>query len=169
VQEKGEEQLTTTTNDMGISPWQSTCLVLLGMILAVWIDEGNDESNRTTTNCQSTQKVQSFTPTAVERFRNGETPTKTTVDYVTVLDAENERQERIKTIQTQAKTEWNNALESSNSGFAINYLRDPMGFIERFQNCVNHKDCYIMYQHVSKTGGTFTESITYFLDHFTNE
>jgi hypothetical protein len=167
-----------------ISPWQSTCLILLGAILAVWFDEGSNNrmqlSIQNNHNCESILKpsssstASSTTPLppplypVTDRFSNeqeyditanGATGNDggTAVDYMTVLEAVTVRQQQLLTIQTQAKQKWNQALstaKTSQHDSVINYLRDPVRFIERFQTCVNHKDCYIMYQHVSKTGGT---------------
>ena len=127
---------------MAPSPWQSVCLVLLGAILAVWVDEGSTDGAVECLGSTFTTTVDGNN--AASGWLNAGQPVTVTENK---RATPSEQQ-----MFLEAEERWNEAVEHF-QGAALNYLRDPKGFIERFQNCVNDPHCYIMYHHVSKTGG----------------
>ena len=120
---------------MGISTWQSVCLVLLGAILAVCLDEG------------SNQIVEFGCPTIATTESTANNPTMLETGLNTIGDP---------VLEATAESQWINATSGLN-GVPLNYLRDPKGFIARFQSCTIDPHCHVMYHHVSKTGGTTLE------------
>lgn len=123
---------------MGISPWQSVCLVLSGAILAVWMDQGNSPPRLV--ECPSTTTL-NYRHAAEDRAK-----------LKALLEDEKNSVEGVDKVAKMAADKWTK-VAAATQGTPLNFLRDPHGFIERFQDCVGDPDCHIMYHHVSKTGG----------------
>lgn len=129
---------------MGISPWQSVCLVLLGAILAVWIDDGSTTTEQIL-ECAPTRPSLMVDPSvATENLQQStDLLEKNTDKIVDSFDTQ---------ITEEAALRWNqNVLQSK--GQSLNYLRDPKAFVDRFEECAVDPQCHIMLHHVSKTGG----------------
>lgn len=134
------------THTMGISTWQSVCLFLLGAILAVWMDEGSTQilesdcpTTKTTTTTESTASRQSHAISANNPIFG---------KSLSISDDPS--------LEVMTEAEWRKTASELN-GEPLNYLRDPKGFIARFQSCTVDPHCHVMYHHVSKTGGTTLE------------
>uniref|UniRef100_A0A7S3P7W5 Sulfotransferase n=1 Tax=Amphora coffeiformis TaxID=265554 RepID=A0A7S3P7W5_9STRA len=117
---------------MGISIWQSVCIVLLGAILAVWMDEGSNQIFNL--ECSKPAEISGSNPIAE-------------TDPTAIVDP---------SLEAMAEAQWIKDT-SELKGAPLNFLRDPKGFIARFQSCTTDPRCHVMYHHVSKTGGTTLE------------
>ena len=129
---------------MGITPWQSVCLVLLGAILAVWIDDGST----------TTEPILECTPTRPSLMMDPSIATENLQQSTDQIEKNTDK--TVGSLNTQIAEEaalrWNqNVLQSK--GQSLNYLRDPKAFVDRFEECAVDPQCHIMLHHVSKTGG----------------
>ena len=124
---------------MGLSPWQSVCLVLLGAILAVWLDEGNNQRLADLVRQEQEASCASISNQQQQVQHQNQLSPK----VVAAVD---------ENLATTAQAKWNQTVAASR-GKPLNYLRDPQGFIARFQDCSIDPHCHVMYHHVSKTGG----------------
>lgn len=175
---------------MGLSPLQCVCFVLMGAILAVWMDdEGSrhpmsDRSDAgaaatTTTFCDYSSSYSNILSYAIPANTIGEVgpgvvrlEDGSDLEYndddddSSMSDASWQPPQRNSTLngllaQNFANMSNNNlnATSSAASKYSpiLNYLRDPERFIQTVQDCATDPHCHIMYQHVSKTGGTTVE------------
>ena len=112
--------------------------------MAVWMDGGPASRAQQAAECHPT--TASFELKDKERL--GEMPTsEEELAVESIIDQATEM---------AALEKWNKAREASD-GSPLNFLTNPVGFIEKFQDCADDPRCHVMYQHVSKTGGTYYE------------